>query len=68
MLIMVQKKNDEDQAHLFKDTYFESCSKHQLARAYHFEHKNHGLHVIYFKIFTNSFCVRVICINNIFYV
>ena len=47
MLIMVQKKNDEHQAHIFKDTYFESCSKDQLARAYHFEHKNHGLHVIF---------------------
>ena len=47
MLIMVQKKNDEYQAHIFKDNYFESCSKDQLARAYHFEHKNHGLHVIF---------------------
>ena len=30
MLIMVQKENEQDQAHIFQYTYFESFQIHQL--------------------------------------
>ena len=40
---------------------------HQLTITYRFPHTNHGIH-LNFKIFTNLFCVRIICIINIFHV
>ena len=41
MLILVQKENEQDQAHIFQETYFKSFQIHQLTIMYHFEHINH---------------------------
>ena len=41
MVILAQKENEEDQAHIYQDTYFESSQIHQLTIMYHFEHINH---------------------------
>ena len=45
MLILVQKENEQDQAHIFKGRYFKSCLKHQLPIMYHLKHTNHGIHL-----------------------
>ena len=41
MLILMRKDNEQDQAHIFQDTYFESFQIHQLTVVYHFEHIMH---------------------------
>ena len=41
MLILVQKENEEDQAHIFQETYFKSFQIHQLTIMYRFEHISH---------------------------
>ena len=41
MIILVQKDNEQDQAHLFYDKYFESFQIQQLTIMYRFEHINH---------------------------
>ena len=38
MLILVQKENEQGQARIFSDTYFEGSQKHQTM--YSFEHIN----------------------------
>ena len=41
MLIHVQKEDEQDQAHTFQDTYFESFQMDQLTIMYCFKHINH---------------------------
>ena len=69
MLILVQKENEQDQAHLSEDTYFNNSQLHQLAIMYYFEHAKHII-LLYFysKIFRNSFCFGLNCISNIFHI
>ena len=43
MLILVQKENEQDQAHIFQGTYLKSYQIHQLTRMYHFEHTNYDI-------------------------
>ena len=40
MLILVQKQNEQDQGHIFQNTYFESPQMHRLTIMYYFEHTN----------------------------
>ena len=47
MLILVQKENEQDQAHLFEDSYFNNSQLHQLAIMYYFEHAKHII-LLYF--------------------
>ena len=57
------------QAGLFQGTYFESSQIHQLTIMYRFEQRNHYILLhFYFKIFTNSSRVQVICMSNILHV
>ena len=54
---------------LFQDKYFESSQIHLLTVTYNFQHTNHGINhgnLFCFTTFTNSFCVHVICISDIF--
>ena len=48
MIIQVQKENEQDQAHIFQDTYsrhtFQDTKIHQLAKMYRFEHTNYDIH------------------------
>ena len=62
MLILVWEENEQDEAHIVQGIYFESFQIHQLTIIDRFEHT----HIFYFKILTNSFCMGVFCINNIF--
>ena len=43
MLILMREKNEQDQAHIFQDTYLESIQIHQLIIVYCFEHTNHDI-------------------------
>ena len=60
MLILVQKENEEDQAHIFQETYFKSFQIHQLTIMYHFEHINHDnpLNVLFSNLYKLFLCVR----------
>ena len=51
MLINVPEQNEQDQAHIFQDTYFESCQIHLLTIMYGFEHTNHGIFLNVSNIF-----------------
>ena len=41
ILILVRKKNEQDQAYIFHDTYFESHEIYHLTKIYCIEHINH---------------------------
>ena len=41
MLILVQRENEQDQAHIFQDTYFKCFQIHMLTIMYHSEHITH---------------------------
>ena len=41
MLILMRKGSQQDQAHIFQDTYFKSSQIHNLAIMYHFKHTGH---------------------------
>ena len=69
VMLLLDHRNEQGQAHIFQDTYNENCLIRQLEIMYSFEHTNHNFRLIFYKkIFTNSFCVHVICISNIFHV
>ena len=55
----VVKDNEQNQAHIFQGTYFESSQIHQLTIMYCFEHTDHDIHLkFYFKSFQTLFvCV-----------
>lgn len=61
-------KNEQDQSHIFHDTYSENCYIHQVAMKYHSKHKNHGIYLTFLleNYITNSFCMRMISVINIF--
>ena len=48
MLILVRKENEQDQAHTFQDSYFESFQLHQLTMMCRFEHINLDNILIFF--------------------
>ena len=41
MLILVRKENEQDQVHIFQETYFESSQIHQLTIMFRFQLINH---------------------------
>ena len=43
MLILVWKENEQNQAHIFQDTYFESSQIHESTIMYRFEPRNHDI-------------------------
>ena len=70
MLILMRKENEQDQAYIFQDTYFEGSQKYLLTIMHQFEYTNYDilLNFLFQKILTNSFSVRVTCISNIFHI
>ena len=69
MLIKELKEILQDQAHIFKDTYFEISQIHLITLMYGFKHINHDILLNFsFEIFANSFWVSVISVSNIFHV
>ena len=59
MPILVQKENEQEQPHIFQNTYFKSFQIHQLAKLYRFEHTNHGIYVNFvfqniYKLFSHA--------------
>ena len=67
MLMKEHDKNKRNQVHVFKDIYFKSSQIHQLTIIYCLEHTNHDI-LLKFLFQTLFFCVRVICINDIFHI
>ena len=68
MLILVQKQNEQDQAHIYQETNSESCKIHQLTIMYHFKHTNHCIYLNFlFQSLTRFFCMRVIFVSYIFH-
>ena len=62
LIILVRKENEQDQAHIFQDKYFQISQIYHLTIMYCFDHINHDN---LFKIFKNFFCAQVIHISNI---
>ena len=69
MLILELKDILQDQVYIFYNTYFKSPQIHQLTIIYRFEDTKHDTVLSFsFRIFLNSFFIRISCISNIFYI
>ena len=69
MLILELKEILQDQVRIFQDMYSQSSQINQLTIMYHSQRTIRDILLIFFfKIVTNSFWVRIICISNILHV
>ena len=48
MLNLVQQENEQDQAHIFSDIYFESCQIYQVTIMYCFKRTRHDILLNFF--------------------
>ena len=60
MLILVQKENELDEAHIYQDRYFKSSKIHQPTIMLSLEHTNHNINLnfLFQNLYKHFLCVR----------